>query len=723
MIRPAKDPGYEMVVPEGWGFATSFDRRDFLKGSAAGLLIVIVFDGLGALEAMAQEGERPAGNYPTDFNAYVHIDQAGKVTCYVGKIEMGQGVMTSFPQLVAEELGVPLAAVSIVMGDTDLCPWDMGTFGSLSTRFFGPVLRKAAAEARAVLIQLAAEKLKVPEAELRVEVGTVVHTRDPKKRVTFGELTQGQRIERKLSGKPELLASSAYTIVGTSPPRRDAVEKVTGKAKYAGDVVPPGALHARLLRPPAHGAVLATVDTSEAEKVPGVKVVHEGDLVAVLHASREEADRALQVVKATFRPARSTLTDENIFEHLAKAAPEGETPSQGGSLAEGQKLATRTFEDTYTKGYVAHAAMETHSAVAAFENRKLTIWSSTQTPWPLKSQLMKTFNLGPEQVRVITPYVGGGFGGKSAGQQSMEAARLAMMTGKPVRVVWSRAEEFFFDTFDMAAVIKVRSGLNASNQIVYWDYEVIGAGPRGAVHFYEIPNHRTVVRGGWSHNPPGFHPFAVGPWRAPGSNANAFARESQIDVMAAKAGVDPMEFRLKHLSDPRMKRVLEAAAKQFGWTPKAGPSGRGYGVACSADAGAVTTNMAELKVDKSSGKIDVVRLLCVQEMGVVVSPEGAKQQIEGGMTMGLGYALSEEVRFKDGAVLDTNFDTYELPRFAIVPKIETLILPSDGPAQGGGEPAIVPMGAVLANAVFDAVGARVRQLPMTPERVKAAMKA
>ena len=712
----------EMIVPEGWGFASTLDRREFLRLTGTGLLISIAFEPLLARAAAPAGGARPAG-YPADLNAYLHLGADGKVTCLVGKIEMGQGAMTSLPQLVAEELDVPLETVSIVMGDTDLCPWDMGTFGSLSTRQFGPVLRAAAAEAKAMLLQLGAERLKVPAAELQVESGTVQVRSDPARRATYGELAGGKRIERKLEGRPSLEAVSSFTVVGTSPPRRDAVEKVTGRAKYAGDIAPPGALHARLLRPPAHGAVLERADTSAAEKVPGVRVVQDGDLVAVLHERRDEADRALRLVKATFKPSASTLTDEGIYAHLQQAAPAGEVAAEGGSLAEGEKLAAQVFDTTYTKGYVAHAALETHSAVAAVEDGKVTVWASTQTPFPLKSQVQKALNLPPDKVRVITPYVGGGFGGKSAGQQALEAARLAVAVGKPVRVTWSREEEFFFDTFDPAAVIRIRSGLDAAKRITFWDYTVVGAGARGAAHFYDVPHHRTLVRGGWGQNPPGLHPFAVGPWRAPGANANAFARESHLDVMAAKAGVDPVEFRLKNLADARMRRVLQAAADKFGWTPKPGPSGRGFGVACGTDAGTYNVNMAEVRVDKATGRVQVVRVVAAQDMGVVVHPDGATQQMESCVVMGLGYALAEEVRFRAGEVLEKNFGGYHLPRFSWVPKVETVILPSpDLPAQGGGEPAIVPMGAVLANAVFDAVGARVTRLPLTPERVRAALK-
>jgi nicotinate dehydrogenase subunit B len=712
----------DMIVPDGWGFAYSMDRRDFVKMTGTGLLVMIA---LRPLAAAAQESARMPGNegYPSDLNAYLHIGADGRVTTFVGKIEMGQGAMTSLPQLVAEELDVPLASVDIVMGDTDVCPWDIGTFGSRSTRQFGPILRAAAAEAKAVLLQLASEKLQVPVSDLKVDNGVVVHKSDASKKISYAQLTEGRKIERHLDGKPTLEPVASFTVVGKTPARRDAIEKVTGAAKYAGDIVPPGALHARVLHPPTHGAQFVSADTSAAAKLPGVTVVKQGDLIAVLHAHRDEADKAIELVKARWTPSPNTLDNTTIFAHLEKNAPAAETVEEGGSIPEGEKLAVTLVEDTYHDGYVAHAAIETHSAVAQFENGKMTVWAGTQTPFPVKSQLVKLLNLPPEKVRVITPFLGGGFGGKSAAQQAHEAARLAMITGKPIRVVWSREEEFFFDTFRPASVIKVRAGLDASKKIVFWDYRTIAAGEGGSELFYTVPHHKTVAQGGWNLDTPGLHPFPIGPWRAPGANSNTFARESHIDQMAAKAGVDPVDLRMAHLSDDRMKRVLLEVVKRFGWIAKPGPSGRGWGVALGADVGTYVAMMAEVQVDKSSGKVKVLRVVCAQEMGVVVNPDGAYQQMEGCIAQGLGYALTEEVRFKNGQVLDTNFDTYELPRFSWMPKVEAVILDApDRPAQGGGEPTIIVMGAVIANAIFDAVGARMRQMPFTPDRVKAALR-
>jgi isoquinoline 1-oxidoreductase len=366
--------------------------------------------------------------------------------------------------------------------------------------------------------------------------------------------------------------------------------------------------------------------------------------------------------------------------------------------------------------------METHTAVAKVEANKATVWASTQTPFSLKDQVARALGLPSENVRVITPFVGGGFGGKSQSSQALEAAKLAKLTGKPVQVAWSRAEEFFYDSFRPAAVVKIKSGITESGKITLWNYEVYFAGSRGSQHFYDIPNHSTIALGEWRGSSNGAHPFATGPWRAPANNTNTFARESQIDIMASRAGVDPVEFRLKNLKDERMRRVLKAAAEKFGWTPSKTPSSRGFGVACGIDSGTYVAHIAEVEVDKQTGSVQVKRVVCAQDMGIVVNPEGAILQIEGCITMGLGYALTEEIRFKGGKILDSDFSTYELPRFSWLPKIETVLIKADDISpQGGGEPAIICMGGVIANAIYDATGARLLQLPMTPERVKEAV--
>lgn len=694
------------------------DRREFVRLTATGLVVLF---GIDRLDAEAPQGRQ---GYPADINAYLHVGPDGRVTCFAGKVELGQGVVTSLAQLLAEELDVPLGAVRMVLGDTDLSPWDMGTFGSMSIRSFGPVLRQAAADARATLLAMAAARLQVPVERLTVEDGIVRDIANAKSTVSYVELTEGKRLEKTASTKAPVKPFTALTVIGQAIPRRDAVEKVTGKAQYAGDIVPPGgALHARILRPPSHGATLVSADTSAAEKAAGVTVVRDGDLIAVLHEHWDEASTALALVKAEWSGGEGQHDENSIFEHFLKAAPAPRTVAEGGSLAEGEKLVTAVVEGTYYDSYFAHAPMEPHAAVAAVENGKVTVWAGTQTPFPLKSQIMQAMRLPSEKVRVITPFVGGGFGGKSASRQGVEAARLAVLTGRPVRLQYSREEEFFHDTFRPASVITIRSGVDASGRMRLWDYLVYCAGERGAAQFYDIPHHRTVSRGGWSGGgAAGPHPFSVGPWRAPGASTNAFGRESHIDVLAAAARVDPFEFRVRNLTDTRMLRVVKAAAGKFAWQPKPAPSGRGVGVACGTDAGTYVALMVEVDVDKATGRVNVRRMVCAQEMGLVVNPDGALQQIEGCLTMGLGYALSEEVRFKGRRILNRNFDSYELPRFSSVPKIDAVILEArDRPSQGGGEPAIVPVGAAIANAIFDATGTRLHRLPMTPARIRAAL--
>nr|NIM96704.1 molybdopterin-dependent oxidoreductase [candidate division Zixibacteria bacterium] len=355
------------------------------------------------------------------------------------------------------------------------------------------------------------------------------------------------------------------------------------------------------------------------------------------------------------------------------------------------------------------------------EGDKVTVWASTQTPFRAKDEIAQVLGFPSKNVRVIPPFVGGGFGGKTQNRQAVEAARLAKLTGKPVQVAWSRAEEFFYDTFRPAAVVKIKSGIKDSVKISLWDYTVYFAGERGSQQFYDIPHHRTASAGGGWRGTPGSHPFGTGAWRAPANNTNTFARESQIDIMAIKAGIDPLEFRLKNLKDKRMIGVLTAAAEKFGWTKSKAKNGRGYGLSLGIDSGTYVAHMAEVEVDKK-GAVQVKRVVCAQDMGLVINPEGARMQMEGCITMGLGYALTEEIHFKGGEIFDLNFDTYEIPRFSWLPKIETVLIDAkDSPHQGGGEPAIICMGAVVANAIYDAVGARLFQLPMTPERIKEAL--
>ena len=509
-------------------------RRELLKFLGAGVAVFFFFGTSRAYgDNGEQQGQRSQMSFrqqvPADFNAFLRIGDDGKVTCFTGKIEMGQGIITSLAQMLAEELDVTRAAVQMVMGDTDLCPWDMGTFGSLSTRFFGPTLRAAASEARAVLMELGADALQTPLDRLQAKEGFIFDKANPRHRVSYAALTKGKKVEKRIEKKPLLKSVSQFTVVGKPTLRQDALEKVTGKAQYAGDIRLRGMLYAKILRPPAHGARLTAVDTSEAERIKGVRIVKDGDLIAALHDDPETAEKALGKIKARFDTEKPTVEDKTIFEHLVNVAPQGQILTSGGNVADGKKLADQLFKETYLNSYVAHASMETHTAVAQIEGGKATVWVSTQIHFMTRDAVARALRSSPDRVRVITPFVGGGFGGKSQSQQAVEAARLAKLVRRPVQVAWSREEEFFYDAFRPAAVVKVESGMQNTGNISFWDYEVYFAGDRGASQFYQIPHHRTVSTGlshrrGWQ-GMPGAHPFNTGAWRAPAANTNTFARE------------------------------------------------------------------------------------------------------------------------------------------------------------------------------------------------------
>jgi nicotinate dehydrogenase subunit B len=719
-VRP-RDDEYRMFGPDDPAARATLERRDFLKLAGGGLVVLFAAgEGLEGQEGGARGGQ----GYPDDPNAYLKVGVDGRVACLTGKIEMGQGTITALAMMLADELDVPLASVDMVMGDTAVCPYDAGTFGSRSIKYFGPPMRLAAAEARGVLVRLAAERLGAKEESLATANGAVFVADAPRIKVSYGELIGGKKIEVRLEKKPPIKPRAKHAVSGRPTPRTDARAKVTGEAKFTGDIRLPGMLYAAVLRPPAHGAKLKDIDVTAVAKIPGLKTDREGDFFAVLHEKPDVAAKALALVKAEFEPSPSTLDNDNIFAHLRKTVPRAEVVVESGNLDEGVKLSTKVVERSYYAHYVAHSPSEPHTALVRIDGDKAEVWASTQAPFRAQQEVARTLGLETANVRVRTPFVGCGFGGKNQGGQIVEAARLAKRFGQPVMVAWSRKEEFFNDTFRPAAVYDVRSGLDGANRIVLWEYKNMHAGSRSSQPVYDIPHKKVVSYGsGFGGGAVQAHPFGTGAWRGPGSNTNIFATESHIDVMAEAAGMDPLAFRLLNLNDTRMKKVVQAAADKFGRTFAKAPSGRGTGMAITDYLGTYVAAMAEVAVDKSKGTVRVLRVVCAQDTGEVVNPEGARMQIEGCVTMGLGYCLSEEVRFKNGAILDENYDTYEIPRFSWLPKIEVVLVdnPDLGPS-GCGEPAITVMGALVANAIYDAIGVRLFTLPMTPARIFEALK-
>jgi CO/xanthine dehydrogenase Mo-binding subunit len=636
-------------------------RREFIQATGIGGLLLFF---QGSAQAAPLLAPRP-GDYPPDFNSYLRIGADGRVGCFVGKVELGQGIMTALAVLVAEELDVHPDQVDMLMGDTDLCPWDNPTGGSLTLWQLGPALRGAAAEARAVLLAMAGERLGLPVADLEVKDGVVSAKGAPERKVGYGELVQGRRLERHL-GKVQPKPLAARTLVGQPAPRKDAKAKITGAAQYAGDLRLPGMLYACVVRPPAHGLTLKSLDTSGAERMPGVRVVRDGALAAVLHEQPDVARQALERIKAEWTGAEPDVDSQSLYRYLVEKSPALPVAVARGDLKAGEARSATVVEGEYCNAYVGHATLEPHTSVAKWEDGRMTVWSSTQAPFRIRTDVAEALGLPAAKVRIITPYVGGGFGGKLVGPDAVEAARLArLVPGHPVQLAWGRQEDFFLDTFRPAAVMKVRAGLDQAGYLTFWDYQVFGINHHEAEYAYDIPAARFLATGGPG-GTPGLHPIQTGAWRAPGAHTNAFARECHLDRMAAKAGIDPMTFRLRQVTDQRLLRLLETAARAFGYVPAPAPSGGGVGLACGAWRGTLVAALAQVAVDKSTGKIQVERVLEAVDVVLVDNP--------------------------------------------------------DLPSQGLGEPPVVPVGPVLANAVFDAVGARVCHLPMTPERVLEALK-
>jgi isoquinoline 1-oxidoreductase len=692
---------------------TSYSRRRFIKNLGGGVVVVFCLGEMSFSSLFAQDGTPME---ELDFNAYLRVKEDGRVDCFTGKIEMGQGIITSLAQVVAEELEVSIYDVDMVMGDTELCPYDRGTWGSLTTRFTDPVLRAAAAEAREVLLDLAAEHFGLNKTSLQVIEGVVSVKNDSSKKIPYAELTKGKKIVRSLTKKPELKKANDFKIIGKPIRSLDAEAKVTGKAKYSGDVLLPGMVHATIVRPKVFGSKKVKVDASKLSDFAGAQLVENGNLVAVVHSDPEVSKQAANSIQVTWDAPVAKANQETIFQYLEDTIQDNEVFKKEGSLQLGKEISTIYKEATYQDGYKAHASIETHVATCFFEGDKVTVWASTQSPFGTRSSIARALQMPEEKVHIKQIFLGGGFGGKSNSQQSVEAATIAKLCGKPVQLVWSRKEEFMYDNFRPAAVVKVAGGTDNKGQLKLWDFDIYCAGTRGTELFYGIPNNR--IR---SFNQAGVHPFGTGAWRAPGNNTTTFARESHVDVLAHASGINPLDFRLDNLKNNEMKATLQLAAKSFGFD-KEKKQGHGYGIALGQDAGTLVAMIAEVFVDKQTGEVQPIKIVCSQDMGQVVNPHGATLQTEGGITMGIGYALSEEIEFNGGEMKTTNFNRYEITRFSKTPKIECVFIDKmDAKPQGGGEPAIICVGAAIANAIFDTCGARVNRMPITPERILAAL--
>ena len=691
----------------------SLQRRDFFKVMGAG---IAVFTGAAsALSAQESGARRQPGdqNQPKDISSWLHINDDGLVTVFTGKVEVGQNTRTTLAQSVADELRVPLPSVRMVMGDTALTPFDMGTFGSRSTPYMSPQLRRAASAARDLLLAQAAAEWQTTPDKLQASEGKITN-RATGGAFTYAQLARGKTLAHDLPEADPITPPAEWTVAGKSAPKLDARAFVTGQHQYTPDLRPAGLLYGKVLRPPAFGATLVAADLAAAQAVPGVAVVRDGDFVAVAAPTERAAEKAVAAIHAEWKNTPQPSGKE-LYSYLKNNldAEESQKPHEKGSVAQGLKNAAQRHEQSYTVAYIAHTPLEPRAAVAEWKDEKLTVYTGSQRPFGIQEELASAFHIPKDRVRVIVPDTGSAYGGKHTGDAALEAARLARAANRPVKIVWTREEEFTWSYFRPAGVIEIKSGIEPDGKLTAWEFHNYNSGGSGIQTPYDVPNQFIQFH-------PVNSPLRQGSYRGLAATANHFARESFMDELAHAAKIDPLEFRTRNLSDPRLRAVFESAAKSFGWPQKKSQPGQGFGMGGGVEKGGYVATCAEVKVDQDSGEVLVVRIVTAFECGAIVNPDGLRNQVVGANIMGLGGALFESIEFENGRISNPHFAQYRVPRFRDIPEIEAILLDrKDLPPAGAGETPIVGLAPAIGNAVFDATGTRLRALPLAPRGVNA----
>ncbi len=685
---------------------STVNRREFLEIAGAGLLIV----------ATVPLSDAQRGSGAGALETRLHIGEDGFITVLSGKIEEGQGALTELAMAAAEELRVPLDRVRMVMGDTDQTPGDGGTAGSGTTPRTAPLVRRAAATARDLLLAAAGRQFGVEAARLEVRDGAVQYTG---KAYGYADLARSPELaaayKEAVPTNITVTPAKDWQLLGKPQVRLDTRELVTGAHRFPSDIVRPGMLYGRVLRAPSYGATLGSVDLSEAQKMPGVTAVRDGDFVACAAPTTFASRKALAAISATaqWKTVGHPSSDE-LFGYLKQHAKPQERPqAQGrGSVEKGLAESRTRLKASYQVPYVQHAPMEPRAAVAEWQNGRLTVWTGTSNPGSVRQQLAETFGVAQDRVRVLVPHFGGGFGGKHTGEAATEAARLAREAGHPVAVRWTRAEEFMWAYFRPAALIEVEAGLDAGNAISAWDFTNYNSGAAALDTPYRIPNTRVQFV---ASDPP----LRQSSYRVLAATANNFAREAFTDELAEAAGKDPLEFRLAHLDNERMRNVLNAAAQRFGWVDrrKKRRPGTGIGLACGTEKNSVVAACCEVEVDRASGVPRLIEVVQAFECGAILNPANLRSQVEGSIMMGVGPALREEILFQDGKLTNARFATYQVPRFRDVPKLDVILLDrKDLESAGAGETPIIAIAPAVANAVFHATGKPVHSMPIRAAR-------
>ena len=685
---PPSYPSYEperYELSEARRYTFELERRSFIKLFGGGLVVMVA-----ASDAVAQESgrARPQGRTDTpELAAWLHIDENGQVRVATGKTEIGQNIRTSLSQTVADELRVPIASITMLMADTDRVPFDMGTFGSMTTPRMAPQLAKAAATAREMLIDQAAAKWSVDRTTLAARDGKVV-AKDGRA-LSYGELTKGRALSGTIPASPAVDAIDKWRARGKKIKKVDGRAFVTGAHEYSPDVKRPGMLYGRVIRPDGYDGTLVSADTSKAGAMPGVKIVRDGDFLAVAAPGERAAVRAAAAVQATWKLPEGHPSSDTIYDYLKKNPDRGSTPAAIETMAMPAGV-VRTFDASYRIPYIAHVPLEPRAAVAEWADGKLTVWTGTQRPFGVRTELAEAFRIPEDKVRVIVPDMGSAYGGKHTGEAAIEAARLAKGAGAPVKLVWTRAEEFSWAYFRPAGVIDIKSGVDANGRIVAWAFDNWNSGGSGLRTPYDIATKQETFHAAKS-------PLRQGSYRALAATANHYAREMHMDAMARALGVDAVEFRLKHLTNDRIRAVLTAAAKTIGW-PRPSAAGRSLGIACGTEKAGYVATAAE--VSRAGQGFKVERIVVAFECGAIVNPDGLDNQVEGSIVQALGGALFEAVDFADGRLRNGTMEQYRVPRFKDVPPIEVVLLDRrDIPSAGAGESSLIAVAPAVGSAV------------------------
>ena len=696
-LMPVPEPGSVEPLPappRPWSSLPP-DERDFFAVLPEGLVVVAT-------------SEAAARGWSTCDEAWLHLGSDVTVTGFSGKVDVGQGNRGAMAALIAEQLGLPADAVRLVLGDTDLCPYDLGTFGSRSMPDAAPLLAQAAAAARRVLVGLAAERFSVARDALRLGAGAL--RCDDGRCASFAELLEGSRRVVMAAGEA-ITPPPDWSVAGRSIPHPLGAALVTGAVRFPSDLTAPGALVGRVLKPPAIGTRAGKIDASAAAQLGGARLVAEDGFFGAVAADAATAVEALSLVSVEWisepRPSEPE-TEAYLRSHpTAGLRWDGPLDDEAGDVERGLAEASVRLESSYTTAYIAHAPLETRAALAEWAGDRLTVRTGTQRPFGVREELASELGIDEERIRVIAPIAGGGFGGKHSGEAAVEAARLARASGRPVRVHWHRGEEFQHAYARPAAVIDVRSGARDDGTLVAWDFSNLNSGQAAISPPYRCPNVRVRYQ-------PADSPLRQGSYRALAATANTFARESHLDELAGLVGADPVELRLRHLEDSRLEAVLSLAADRSGWGGPTVADGVGMGIACAVEKDGRVASCAEVRVG-ADGAPAVSRVVTAFDCGAIVDPGSLRNQVEGAIVMGLGGALFEALHHDGGVISNATFAGYRVPRFRDLPSIEVLLVDRRNvPPAGGGETPIIAVAPAIANAIHAATGKRLRSLPLLP---------